>query len=414
MRDQRIAKPAIVLFEDGGYEDLHPLTRLRPAFDLRCGAYSLRERLSAVGCWLLAERRPVAEASGIDPVTMSALKPPVILLNGRGRLSDKDLQLFAKAKADTAWVEGQTFVAIKIVSDELAGKLKRCDRPTAENLQLLVKSCQQEQVQGKLYRYLWDLVNDNGDAIARDFSRFKDSGYKQHKGTHLIGTRGRLKVCKGAAIAPGVILDTTQGPIIIDQNARIRPLTFIEGPCYIGNNALVDGAKLRPGCSIGAHCKVAGEVEESVMLDYANKHHDGFLGHAYVGSWANLGAGTCNSDLKNNYGTIAVRIGNRTVDSGSIKVGCFIGDHSKTAIGTMINTGAVIGVGCNVHGGAVRKELPDFSWGHSERFTGHAPAKMLATAEAAMARRHCSLTAPQRQLLLRIAERVNAAKEGGS
>jgi hypothetical protein len=114
----------------------------------------------------------------------------------------------------------------------------------------------------------------------------------------------------------------------------------------------------------------------------------------------NLGAQTCNSDLKNNYDPVRVLVGGRPVDSGSIKVGCFVGDHCKTAIGTLINTGSVIGVGCNVHGGAVRKSLPSFSWGCSDRFSEHRLDKMLATAEAASARRRQEFTAPMREAIV--------------
>ena len=422
MRLQRIIKPHFVLFEDGNFPDLYPLTRLRPAFDLRCGAYSLRERSSAIGCWLLAERQLVAEAVDCPQIDLRKISGPVVLLNGRGCLSDKDLRELERATGDTVWIEGQTIVAIQLASDDAIERLQKCDQPTAESLQLIAHNCKKEEVKDKLFHYLWDLVNRNGAMIAQDFTRFNDSGYRLNKITHLIhliGKRDQIKVCKGAVIDPGVVLDTTNGPIIIDQGAHVRPLTLIEGPCYVGKNALIDGAKLRQNCSIGANCKIAGEVEDTVMLDYSNKHHDGFLGHAYVGSWVNLGAQTCNSDLKNNYGTIAVRIGNKTVDSGSVKVGCFIGDHSKTAIGTLMNTGAVIGIGCNVHGGAVRKSLPDFSWGHSERCIEHSLDKMLATAQAVMARRKQDLSGPLKMLITKTfeqtrQERIHAGREGAS
>ncbi|MDI6740481.1 MAG: hypothetical protein QME74_08975, partial [Candidatus Edwardsbacteria bacterium] len=264
-------------------------------------------------------------------------------------------------------------------------------------------SCKKVELKGKLFSYLWDLVNRNGTMIEQDFFLFKDSGYKLNKGLHLIGKRGQLKICKGATIDPGVIIDTTQGPVIIDRGARVRPLTVIVGPCYIGQLALIDGAKLRPGVSIGAHCKIGGEVDESIILDYSNKHHDGFLGHAYLGSWVNLGAQTCNSDLKNNYGPVSVWLNERVVNTGSIKAGCFIGDHSKTAIGTLINTGTVIGVGCNLHGGPARKCLPDFSWGNSERYVEHSLNKMLETAKAVMKRRGQAMTPAMEELIKRIA-----------
>lgn len=412
-------KTTIVLFEDGTYPNFYPLTQLRPVFDLRCGCFSLRERFPVAGCWRLAERSLVAEAAGIEPITMSGLKPPAILLNGRGCLSDKDLREYEQAKGDTAWIENGAAVAIKISSPDTIAKLSQCDHPTAKSIEHIAHSCKKVEVKNKLFHYLWDLVNRNGEMIGQDFALFKDSGYKLDKGVHLIGKRSQVKVCKSAAVDPGVVIDTTKGPVIIDKSARVRPLTLIEGPCYIGQNSLIDGAKLRPGCSIGAHCKVAGEVEESIFLDYSNKHHDGFLGHAYLGSWVNLGAQTCNSDLKNNYGPVSVWLNERIVDTGSTKAGCYIGDHSKTAIGTMINTGTVIGAGCNVHGGPVRKCLPDFSWGNSEKQIEHSLHKMLETANAVMPRRKQAMSEPMQRLLQDLHARAHTArihtdKEGGS
>ena len=139
----------------------------------------------------------------------------------------------------------------------------------------------------------------------------------------------------------------------------------IVGPVYIGKKCKVKcGAKIYEGTSIGQVCKVGGEIEETIIHEYSNKQHDGFLGHAYIGSWCNLGADTNNSDLKNNYGSVDVILdGENKTDTGLTFVGLFMGDHSKTGIDTMFNTGTVVGFCSNVFGaGYLPKYISSFSW----------------------------------------------------
>ena len=136
---------------------------------------------------------------------------------------------------------------------------------------------------------------------------------------------------------------------------------------FSGRNSIILGGVLSE-VSIGPVCKVRGEVECSLILGYSNKGHDGFLGHAYLGRWVNLGAFTTNSDLKNSYGQVRVGGASGPVDTGLMKVGCFLGDHVKTGIGTFLNTGTVIGTGSNVFGGAMPPTyVPPFSWGSGHR-----------------------------------------------
>src|SRR6185295_4718482 len=134
------------------------------------------------------------------------------------------------------------------------------------------------------------------------------------------------------------------GPVTIEEGCEVHPFTRIEGPCYVGPKTILLGAKVREGCSFGPMCRIGGEVEESIVHGYSNKYHDGFLGHAYVGEWVNLGALTTNSDLKNDYSEVKVTLDGRTqLSTGSNKVGALIGDHVKTSIGTLLNTGAYVG-----------------------------------------------------------------------
>lgn len=165
--------------------------------------------------------------------------------------------------------------------------------------------------------------------------------------------------------------------------------------------------------SVGPVCRVRGEVDSSVLLGYANKAHDGYLGHAYIGRWVNLGASTTNSDLKNSYSAVRVPVSpTRIEDTGLLKVGCFLGDHVKTGIGTLINTGTVIGAGSNVFGGAMPPtRVPPFSWGSGEDLVPYRLDRFLDTAATAMGRRDMELDEAGRQLLTRAWEATRHERE---
>jgi UDP-N-acetylglucosamine diphosphorylase/glucosamine-1-phosphate N-acetyltransferase len=145
-------------------------------------------------------------------------------------------------------------------------------------------------------------------------------------------------------------LDASKGLIVIDDNAEIMHNTVVIGPCYIGKNTKIKiGAKIYPNCSFGDFCKIGGEIEHSVFQNYSNKQHDGFIGNSFIGEWVNLGAGTNNSDLKNNYSSVSIKLSNKTIPTNRLFLGCCIGDHSKTAINTSLNTGSIIGFCSNIH-----------------------------------------------------------------
>ena len=154
--------------------------------------------------------------------------------------------------------------------------------------------------------------------------------------------------------------------------------------------------------TIGPVCKIRGEVESSVILGYTNKAHDGFLGHAYLGRWVNLGAFTTNSDLKNNYGPVRMGSPGGPVDTGLMKVGCFLGDHVKTGIGTLLNTGTVVGAGSNIFGGGMPPTyVPPFSWGSGDDLTEFRLDKFLEVASGAMGRRGMELDEDMEAVLRR-------------
>lgn len=228
--------------------------------------------------------------------------------------------------------------------------------------------------------YIWDLIVNLKQDLEEDLrvlgSRVKGQVHK----SAVIYNRKNVLIEEGAEVEACAVLDARSGPIYIGKNTIIRPQSYLRGPL-----------------SIGPQCRIGGEVTHSIFHGYSNKAHYGFIGHSYIGEWVNLGAGTTNSNLKNNYGTVKVWVNGKEVDSGEQFLGCFIGDFARTGIGTLINTGSVIGVGANVFGGGLTpKSIPNFAWGKEGRYEW---SKFIASVKKMMARRGTKLTKEQEKLL---------------
>ncbi|MCL6553956.1 MAG: hypothetical protein K6W08_12670, partial [Firmicutes bacterium] len=182
-------------------------------------------------------------------------------------------------------------------------------------------------------------------------------------GSLVIGDSGRV-VCLDAVVEPGVVFDTRMGAVVLAEGAEVRACTRLEGPCFVGSGTVVLGGAIRHS-SFGPQCRVHGEVTHTVFIGYANKSHDGFLGHSVLGQWVNLGAGTITSNLKNTYGAVRLDVPGGPVPTGRMFLGSLLADHAKTAIGTLLGAGTVIGAGANVFGGAPPRYVPPFAWGTS-------------------------------------------------
>ena len=185
--------------------------------------------------------------------------------------------------------------------------------------------------------------------INYDYHNFhSNNNYKSHHSLIRIN-EDCISIGDNSIIKAGVILDATSGSIIIDSNVTIDNSSIIEGPCYIGKGSYVSpNSLIRKNNTIGPMCKIGGEVSCCNILGYSNKVHDGFLGHSYIGEWVNIGAGTNNSNLKNNYGSVKIQYKDSILDTKLQFFGCLIGDYSRLAIGTNINTGTYIGLGTNL------------------------------------------------------------------
>jgi UDP-N-acetylglucosamine diphosphorylase/glucosamine-1-phosphate N-acetyltransferase len=388
----------VCLFEDRGVTDLEPLTLTRPAFELLCGASSLASRQChhfAPCEFGVLVRSHLADLYRLHhpstPVNDLAWlrEAPTVLVNGRWL-----------APADAATDLPGPLVAL--AGDEVAyavvgrDQLTYCSPNTLDEcLEAWKASLPTRQVGGRMIRYPWMLVERNAEQLRIDFASPPRCRENRPGNIAVVGTPGLLRVDPTARVDPFVVADTTDGPVVIEGEAVVTAFTRLEGPCYVGPQTHVLGAKIRGGTTLGPNCRIGGEVEASIVHGHTNKYHDGFLGHSYLGEWVNLGAGTQNSDLRNDYGEITVRVGGRPISTGMTKVGCFLGDHTKTGLGTLLNTGTCAGAFCNLlpSGNYLPKWVPSFcSWWNGALQENSNLAQLLGTAARVMERRGSTLT----------------------
>ena len=396
----------IVLFEDLLSFHFYPLSSTRPVFDLDIGCLSLYEKTRIrypdlqIKLICRKEMRDIVKESGRELFNDEDFKnaEDYVFINARASFS-KSHKFFK----DTCMFEGNDLVYIH------PGKNRMADWRIIDFLdgEYITKArslgLQDKQIENRLYRYPWDMIQNNGKEIEEDLillKNVKNEGKISNK-AQIIGS-GTFIAAEGSEVYPGVYIDTSQGSVFIDRGARIMPMSFIQGPAYIGADTVIDSAKIRPDTSIGNTCKISGEIESSIIMDFTNKHHDGFLGHAYLGSWVNIGAMAANSDLKNNYNGISVFQEGRKINTGCRKMGCLIGDHSKIGIGVMINTGCVIGSGSNIYnqGLLITGEVPPFAWGGKKPFSEYSMNKFLDMVIHVMERRKQKLSESMRKRLM--------------
>lgn len=242
---------------------------------------------------------------------------------------------------------------------------------------------------------LWELIDLNGEIIRQDFTLFKNYKELKQEEFNNIAKFGTNKVLIGenVIIEPFCYFNTEAGGIIIDDNAIIKSHSMIQGPCYIGKNTMIkSGAKIYENSSIGEYCKIGGEIENSIFQSYSNKQHDGFLGHSFISEWVNLGAGTNNSDLKNNYSKIKINIEDKEISTNKMFFGMLMGDHSKSAIGSRFNTGTVIGICSSIfNNGFPPKRIKSFSFGGDLNSNIYDFEKSIEVARKVMLRRNKDL-----------------------
>jgi len=412
----------ICIFEDINYTNFEPLMFSRPVYDLVSGITSLKEKILrsygkvkySLHCRPYLDAIVKKENPGI--LINKIEEDQCLFINGRLIASDDLIEKLPLTSAeDKVFVNGETVIAAYLSGKNLEYKKNHLNDLFSVNdfnglpVKILDLQCA---------NYLWDLINLNGQQITNDFNYFINklkaaNNIDQLEPSVNLINKEKIFIGNNVVVKPGVVLDASGGPIYIDNDAVIYPNAVLEGPLYVGESSKIkSGATIYENVTISKVCKVGGEVEQSIFMPYSNKQHAGFIGHAYIGSWVNIGADTNCSDLKNNYSRVRIKLRDKEVNSGSQFLGLMIGDHSKSAINTMFNTGSVIGFSCNIFGsGFPEKYIPSFTWGGTENSITYELPKAIETAKVVLSRRKINFESEEQKLFEKIFELTKSDRD---
>jgi UDP-N-acetylglucosamine diphosphorylase / glucose-1-phosphate thymidylyltransferase / UDP-N-acetylgalactosamine diphosphorylase / glucosamine-1-phosphate N-acetyltransferase / galactosamine-1-phosphate N-acetyltransferase len=397
-----MAEQELYLFDDSTARDWQPFALTRPVGELLLGAHTFRARAERLFGMRCAGHISASHLIGFEEPGSAAVVDAGVIGTTAGRL-------FLSSRAVLEWdrvIELPADAALLRAGGHVIGRWTPAGLavPTSEWFAVPHDDGTPViDVSGRVLQHVWDLVAVNPAQIRLDFDAHgtRDLHVGPPPCAAIGYTDGLLRLGNGVTIEPNVLFDFSHGPIWLEEGVTVRAFTRLAGPAYVGPGCTLLGGPY-DAISIGPGCRVHGEVEESVILGYANKAHDGFLGHAYLGRWVNLGALTTNSDLKNNYGRIRMWTPVGDTDTGLIKLGCLLGDHVKTGIGALINTGTVIGAGSNLYGTEMPpKYVQPFSWGSGSDLVAFDVDKFIAVATTVMGRRKVELTDGMRDVLRR-------------
>ena len=370
----KIARMNYILFDGNTRKSLLPFTFTRPVAEVRIGILTIREKWET---YLNAKISYKTEEylSGKYPLKAEAEN---LMINSAYLPNPTLVDQVLALKLDEVLKEGEEIIAYGSKQPENIPELSKLKEVQVEGDFLKVK-------------YTWDIFSKNGEALAEDFALIT-KGRKSEpisKTNRLIAAEN-IFLEKGAKVEHS-ILNATEGPIYLGKDSEVMEGNMIRGGFALCEGAVVKmGAKIYGPTTVGPKGKVCGEINNSVIFGYSSKGHDGYLGNSVLGEWCNIGADSNNSNLKNNYAK--VRIWNyeseKFEQTGLQFCGLMMGDHSKTAINTMFNTGTVIGVNSNIYTpGFPRNFVPSFSWGGSSGFSTYFPKRAFETAKVMMARR---------------------------
>lgn len=373
----------IILFDDDSWGSFLPLSFTRPICELRIGILTIREKwekylkgqVSYITQEYLSEKYPIS------------IKDHNYIINGSVLPDPKLATLISQLDHNEALLFEDTLIAAHLDKNQFDNLLENDSLDEISGIEV-------SESDFVKVRNVTDMFRLNEQEVIKDFTLIT-KGRKSKRIPEHVRTLGEQIFIEEGAQLDHCILNATSGPIYIGKNAHIMDGVLVRGGLALCENAVLKlGAKIYGATTIGPFSKVGGEVNNSVILGYSNKAHDGFLGNSVIGEWCNLGADTNNSNLKNNY--TSVRVWNydseRFEDSGLQFCGLIMGDHSKSAINTMFNTGTVVGVFANIFGeGFPRNFVPSFSWGGKQGFMTYKLPKALETAKVVMSRREKAL-----------------------
>lgn len=387
----------LVLFDDPALRiNLLPFTFTRPAADIRIGIITIREK------W---EHYFGVKSSSLTEHYLQARYPAQVgannlLVNGALCPDENIVQAIKQLTIGQSLVSGTVVLAAHTSTLDIAS----------------AKEVVNYQHPYTLIDQPWKIFLHNAAELKKDFvliTKGRKSAGIHDKHTIVYGEEN-IFIEEGADIKASV-LNAESGPIYIGKNAVVQEGSLIRGSFALGEGSTVNmGAKMRGDSTIGPHCKVGGEISNSILFGFSNKGHDGFLGNSVLGEWCNLGADTNTSNLKNNYDQVKLWSYAKRgfVNTGQQFCGLMMGDHSKCGINTMFNTGTVVGVSANIFGdGYPRNFVPSFSWGGAAGFIPYQLNKAFETAERVMSRRHIELTTLDKEILKHIFDSTEELKK---
>ena len=352
----------IVLFEDAHVLNLSPITLSRPAFAISCGGICLAELAIASGHQVYGATRPyVAHISeldlGLQRISELPSHEPVLCVNARA------VPTQALSRLIESFDSADHEATAKLVGDQVA--LAFCRQPI-DHPDLFQDGGSPSVVGIEKTRSFNPLRTDvplfdyPHDVICWHVEQFQESLNWRLNLNRYVEFRDGVYLGDDVKLNEPIVFDTSGGPILIEQGTEIGPFTVLHGPLHVGPEVTIaEHSSMRGGVAVGRSSKIGGEIQTTTIEAYSNKRHHGYLGHSYLGSWVNLGAGTSNSDLKNTYGEIRMTYAHEKVATGTQFLGCIIGDHVKTAINTSIFTGKLVGP-CSMLYGVVANNVPSF------------------------------------------------------
>jgi len=386
----------IVVFEDELVSRLFPITVGRPAYAIGCASFSLIDWLTQLARDAQVElygivRPHLAAIQQLDYPQFSrrafTSQTPLLLVNARlvpSVAAFRGLGAFVKQRKTAAVYENGSLAAAIIAADGPAPPPNtQIDHWNKYIANSLLQKLPPADFRLPLLEYPHDVVRQNLATISASLE------YRLQSGAHKEIADG-VFAAEGATLGQYCVTDTSKGPVLLDEGAVVGPYSFLRGPAYLGPKArVIEHSAIKDAVAVGHTTKIGGEIEGSIVEPYTNKQHHGFLGHSYLGSWINLGAGTSNSDLKNTYGSVKMDYRGDSVVTGMQFLGCIMGDYSKSAINTGIFTGKTIGC-CSMLYGFVTTNVPSFV--NYARLFGQVtelpPEVMLATQQRMFARRN--------------------------
>lgn len=380
----------ITFFDDERRNKLLPLTFTRPVAEIRVGITTIAEK------WIQYTDATISYCTEdyLQKKFLSPQSSPNIYINGACIPDDLIIDALQKLNIGEALIKEETVIGFK--SDVVLKNAQECIAFT-KSLKAINYTDALIEIKNT-----WDIFKLNDAVLRQDFLQItKDRTSEKFSDTNTI--IGNQIFIEEGAIIQAAIINTETGPVYIGKDAEVMEGSVIRGPIALcDHSTLKMSSKIYGATTIGPHCKVGGEVNNSVIFGYSNKAHDGFLGNSVIGEWCNLGADTNNSNLKNNYAEVKLwdYSTQKFAATGLQFCGLIMGDHSKCGINTMFNTGTVVGVSANIFGaGFPRNYIPSFSWGGAIGFTEFKINQALEVAEQVMGRRQIELTETDKEIL---------------